>query len=78
MGARGWERLADPALRPAAASWFGIAVLGQLLFAIYVAGFYGRAAVQGRLEKELVIPAKAGIHFLRLKPSQNGFRLSPE
>ena len=34
----------------AAAFWFSVAVLGQLLFAVYVAGFYGRAAVQGRPE----------------------------
>ena len=50
IGPRRWERLADPALRMAAAFWFSVAVLGQLLFAVYVAGFYGRAAVQGRLE----------------------------
>lgn len=50
IGPRRWERLADPALRMAAAFWFSVAVLGQLLFAVYVAGFYGRAAVQGRPE----------------------------
>lgn len=42
------ERRAQAALRAAAACWLGIAVLGQLLFAVYVAGFYGRAAVRGR------------------------------
>ena len=36
------------ALNAAAASWFVVAVMGQLLFVVYVAGFYGRAAVQGR------------------------------
>lgn len=40
--------LADRALRIAAAGWLGVAVLGQLLFAIYVMGFYGRTAAQGR------------------------------
>ena len=39
-----------PALRAAAAFWLGIAIAGQLLFAIYVLGFYGRAAAQGRPE----------------------------
>lgn len=37
-------------LRAAAAGWTGAAVLGQLLFAVYVAGFYGRAALAGRLQ----------------------------
>lgn len=45
-----WQRLADPTLRMVAAVWLGMAVLGQLLFAVYVAGFYGRAAMQGRPE----------------------------
>ena len=40
-------RLADQALRAAAALWTGVAVLGQLLFAAYVAGFFGRAALRG-------------------------------
>jgi hypothetical protein len=43
-------RIAGPALNGAAASWFVVAVLGQLMFVIYVIGFYGRAAVQGRFE----------------------------
>jgi hypothetical protein len=47
---RSWERFADPALRAAAALWLCVAVSGQLLFASYVAIFYGRAAAQGRLE----------------------------
>lgn len=45
-----WARRADRALRGAAACWLGAAMLGQLLFAVYVAGFYGRAALQGRPE----------------------------
>lgn len=44
------ETRAARALRAAAAFWFVMAVLGQLLFAFYVAVFYGRAAAQGRLE----------------------------
>lgn len=48
IGALRWERLAASALRASAAFWFGTAVLGQLLFAGYVAGFYGRTAAQGR------------------------------
>lgn len=46
----GRERAADAALRFAAAAWAGVAVLGQLLFAVYVAGFFGPAAVAGRWE----------------------------
>ncbi len=45
------ERFGDRALRVAAACWFGAAVLGQFLFAAYVAAFYGRAALQGRPER---------------------------
>ncbi|GLQ97803.1 DUF2306 domain-containing protein [Dyella mobilis] len=43
-----WKRRAATALRGAAAFWLTVAVLGQLLFAFYVADFYGRTAVQGR------------------------------
>lgn len=45
---RSAARIADPALKAAAASWFAVAVLGQLIFAAYVLAFYGGAAVQGR------------------------------
>ncbi len=41
---------ARSALRKAGALWLLIAVLGQLLLAIYVAGFYGLSAAQGRLQ----------------------------
>jgi uncharacterized membrane protein len=47
IGGRG---RAEAALRLTAACWLGIAVLGQLLFATYVTGFYGRAALQGKPE----------------------------
>jgi len=40
-------RHADRLLRGAATSWFVVAVLGQLIFALYVLGFYGRAAWRG-------------------------------
>lgn len=30
--------------------WFVVAILGQLVLALYVAGFYGRAALAGRFE----------------------------
>ena len=38
------------ALTLAVAGWFGVAVLGQLVFAAYVLGFYGRAGLQGQFE----------------------------
>jgi hypothetical protein len=44
-----WKGLANPALNTAAATWFVVAVLGQLMMAIYVVVFYGRAAVKGDL-----------------------------
>jgi hypothetical protein len=47
--ATGGDR-AERALTAAAVSWFVVAVLGQLVFVVYVAGFYGRAALQGHLE----------------------------
>ena len=36
------------ALNAAAASWYVVAVFGQLIFAVYIVGFYGRAAVLGQ------------------------------
>ncbi len=45
---RATPRSADRALKAAATSWFGVAVLGQLVFAAYVIAFYGGAAVQGQ------------------------------
>jgi len=45
-----WQRFAAPALRESAASWLGLAVIGQFMFAIYVLGFYGRTAIQGHPE----------------------------
>jgi len=47
---RRWVRIAAPALRASAAVWFAAAALGQLLFALYVAVFYGRAVAQGQPE----------------------------
>lgn len=47
-GTRHVVRRAQTALRAAAVCWLGIAVLGQLLFAVYIAGFYGRATAHGR------------------------------
>ena len=44
------SRIAGPALQAAATGWFVVAVLGQLMFAVYVIGFYGRAAVHARFE----------------------------
>lgn len=41
-------RRGAPALQRAAAAWFSVAVFGQLLFALYVAVFYGQPALQGR------------------------------
>lgn len=50
----GWHRrlqaLADPSLRWAGMLWLGVAVIGQLLLAVYVVGFYGLSAAQGRLQ----------------------------
>jgi Predicted membrane protein (DUF2306) len=37
-------------LKAAGVAWLVVAVLGQLLFAAYVMGFYGRAALQGQFE----------------------------
>ncbi len=39
------------ALRLAAGFWFAVAAAGQAAFAIYVVGFYGRAAAQGAFER---------------------------
>jgi len=37
-------------LKAAATSWFVVAALGQLIFAAYVSGFYGRPAARGEFE----------------------------
>ncbi len=45
-----WERLAAPALRTSAVAWYCVALAGQLLFAVYIVGFFGRTAAQGQPE----------------------------
>ena len=42
------SRVAGRAVKAAAASWFVVAVLGQLIFVGYMLALYGRAALQGR------------------------------
>ncbi len=39
----------ETVLKAAVRFWFGTAVFGQILFAVYILGFYGRTAVTGRL-----------------------------
>lgn len=39
---------ANAALKTAATSWFVVAGLGQLIFVVYLFGFYGRTAILGR------------------------------
>ncbi len=41
---------ASKMLKAAATSWFAVAISGQMLFAAYVIGFYGRAALLGQFE----------------------------
>lgn len=50
-GRRRLSAFAASSLRAAAAFWLIVAVLGQLLLAGYVVGFYGRTAVQGRVQE---------------------------
>lgn len=45
------QRFASAALRAAALVWIVIAVLGQLVFAAYVLGFYGRVTLQGQPQR---------------------------
>lgn len=40
---------ATRALRIAAAAWFAVTALGQLIFVVYIAGFYGLATARGDL-----------------------------
>jgi len=44
------ERFGATALRTAAVFWFIVTAAGQLIFASYIAGFYGRATLAGRPE----------------------------
>ena len=41
------DSLADSALKAAARFWFVVAVIGQLLFALAAASFYGLTALRG-------------------------------
>ncbi len=50
IGRAAGDDLATKMLKTAAASWFTVAVLGQLLFVAYVVRFYGRTAAQGRFD----------------------------
>ena len=45
------ERFAANAMRAAATFWFAMAALGQLVFAVYVMGFYGRVTWQGQPQR---------------------------
>ncbi|MEO8999199.1 MAG: DUF2306 domain-containing protein [Rhodanobacter sp.] len=42
--------IANSALKAAATSWFVVAALGQLMFVVYLFGFYGSTAVRGQFE----------------------------
>lgn len=48
-GRRSLQGFANAALESAARLWFAVAVIGQLLFAYYVAAFYGSAVVHANL-----------------------------
>lgn len=50
-GPSAWTRRAGPSLRAAAAFWFAVTALGQLIFATYIAGFYGRSIVAGQPQR---------------------------
>ena len=43
-------RLAETTLKAAAVFWYLVAVTGQLIFVVYIVGFYGASAVQGDFE----------------------------
>lgn len=44
---RSWQSFADTTLKAAVWFWFGVTVIGQLIFAFEVASFYGMAAARG-------------------------------
>jgi hypothetical protein len=45
-----WQRFAAAALRGSAIAWYCVVVAGQLIFAVYIVGFFWRAALTGRPE----------------------------
>src|ERR1700724_245096 len=45
------QNYADTALQAAVRFWFGVTVIGQLVFAFTVASFYGIAAVRGNSQQ---------------------------
>jgi len=47
---RDWATIANRTLKAAAASWFSAAVVGQIVFVVYMLGFYGRNAALGQME----------------------------
>jgi hypothetical protein len=50
-GQRSSSFSADAALKMTAKFWFVVTVIGQLVFAYYVAAYYGGSAIQGNWEK---------------------------
>lgn len=54
-----WDSTADAALKNAARFWFLVAVVGQLVFVVYLLGFYGGAAVKGDFSSWNKVVAKA-------------------
>lgn len=47
---RSVDQFAAGALRASAIGWFAVTAIGQLIFAVYIVGFFGRTALQGHLE----------------------------
>lgn len=56
------EQIAQASLRAVACCWFVVVALGQMIFVIYIAGFYGRTAARGEYDLWNQIAPKYPFH----------------
>jgi uncharacterized membrane protein len=47
---RNWDSVAEKSLQHAATFWFLVTVIGQMLFVVYILGFYGSPTLHGNFE----------------------------
>lgn len=68
------RKLADKALKAAAAFWFVVAVPGQVVFAFTVASFYGLSAARGNWQRwnKVMTHGYAADQSLQLNPKNTG------
>jgi hypothetical protein len=69
--------VADKALKAAAAFWFVVVVVGQLIFVVYIVSFFGRSVVEGDLARWNRVIFRGYIPGDRAMPSRCFRNLTP-